>query len=181
MRPSSTTTQQVERDIESATTDEQAADRAAMIAAASEGTPAPGAPAPEQEKPRPDLAREITGLVMAAVAAAGPMFPSLKTIYTQQTTEAAAASIAAVCEKHGWAQGGIMGKWAEEIACVAIVGPLAFATYQGVRADLAERAPAKPPERLDGPNLAAQAPTAAPGQKTVTFGAPAAEVAEVAA
>lgn len=174
MRPSSTTTQQVERDIERATPSEQAADLAALQAAANE--PAPGAPAtvPEQAEQGPDLAREITGLVTAAVAALGPMFPSLKGIYTPEVTQAAAQAVAAVCEKHGWMQGGLMGKWGEEIACVAIVGPLAFTTWQGIKADLAARAPAKEPERLGGVNLAAQAPTETPGQKTVTFGAPAA-------
>lgn len=170
MKPSSTDTQQVERDIATTTTSEQAADLAALAAAANDG--APGAPATlaEQEPPRRDLAAEITGLVTAAVAALGPMFPSLKTIYTPETTQAAAGSIAAVCDKHGWLADGLGGKWGEEIACAFIVGPLAFATYQGVRADLAARAPAKAPERLDGPNLAAQAPTEVPGSKTVTFG-----------
>lgn len=174
MKPTSTTTQQVERDIEGATPSEQAADLAALQAAANDS--APGATLAEPEPQGPDLAREIAGLVTVAVATLGPMFPSLKGIYTKEVTEAAAQAIAGVCNKHGWMQGGLMGKWGEEIACAAIVGPLALTTWQGIRADLAARAPAKAPERLEGVNLAAKAPTETPGSKTVTFGAPAAAV-----
>lgn len=178
MKPTNTNTQQVEREIAGTTTTEQAADLAALQAAANDGAPGAPAPAAEPAPQGPDLAREITGLVTAAVAALGPMFPSLKAIYTPEVTQAAAQSIAGVCDKHGWLQGGVMGKWGEEIACLAVVGPLAVATYQGVKADLAARAPAKAPERIDGPNLAAEAPTAPAVSKAVTFGAPAAVEAE---
>lgn len=170
MKPTSTDTQQIEREIASAT-DEQAADLAALTAAAGE---APGVPAQqaEQEAQGPNLAGEIAAAVTVAVATLGPMFPSLKGIYTPEVTQAAAQSIAAVCNKHGWLQGGLMGKWGEEIACLAVVAPLAFQTYQGVRADIEARKPPPAPDRLAGPDLAAKAPNEAPGQKTVTFGAP---------
>lgn len=155
-----------------AATAEQAADLAALQAAAA-GTDTPATLAGQDEPPRPDLATEIAGLAAVAVATLGPLFPSLKEIYTPEVTQAAAQAIAAVCNKHGWLQGGMMGKWGEEIACAAIVGPLAFQTYQGVRADLAARAADKPtdPARLTAaPDLAAAPPGEATPQKTVTFG-----------
>jgi hypothetical protein len=176
MKPSNTETQEIEQHLSA----EQGADLAALQAAANEATAtAPGAPAPEPQHQGPTLGDEIAGLLKVAVATLGPMFPSLKTIYTPETIGAASGAIAGVCEKRGWLQGGLMGEWAEEITAVAIVGPLAFATYQGVTADMAARA--KPePAKLEGLDLTAQTaapmPTVEP-QKTVTFGAaaPAAE------
>lgn len=152
-------------------TDEQAADLAALQAAAAD-TDAPATVATADTPATvPDLATEIAGLVSVAVATLGPMFPSLKTTYTPEITQAAAQAIAAVCHKHGWAQGGLMGKWGEEIACAAIVGPLAFQTYQGIRADLEARQPAREAAQpIAGPDLAAPAPATAPApSKTVTF------------
>jgi hypothetical protein len=151
---------------------EQAADLAALQAAAA-GSEAGQLEAGPEESPRLDLAQEITGLASVAVATLGPVFPSLKTIYTPEVTQAAAAAIAAVCEKHGWMQGGMMGKWGEEIACLAIIGPLAWQTSQGIKADLAAREKDKPtkPEALTGPgpDLTAPVPGAPVAQKTVTF------------
>lgn len=156
---------------------EQAADLAALQAVAND-TPA-GAPAPagqHQAVQGPDLAQEIAGLVSVAVATLSPIFPSLKGIYTDETTAAASNAIAVVCKKHGWLSGGMMGNYGEEIACLAIVGPLAFATYQGVQSDLeAKRATAKV-EKLESLDLSApiEVPTGPTdsGSKTVTFGAP---------
>lgn len=150
---------------------EQAADLAALQAAA--GSEAEGLATTDQaEAPRLDLAQEIAGLASVAVATLGPMFPSLKTIYTPEMTEAAAQAIAAVCNKHGWMQGGMMGRWGEEIACVAILGPLALQTVKGVKADLAAREKDKPtpPERIAGPVIGQPIPAEALGQKTVSFG-----------
>jgi hypothetical protein len=171
MKPTSTDTQEVERAISST---EQAADFAALQMAANEADAGPpGAPV-GPEAPTIDLGQEIAGLMKVAVATLSPMFPSLKRIYTTEITETAAGAIAAVCNKHGWMQGGMFGEWGEEIACLAIVGPLALSTYQGVSQDMAEaKAKEKPTERLEGPNLSAPAPVAEVGSKTVTFGAPA--------
>lgn len=155
----------------STTTSEQAADLAALQAAANDDAAGPAVPAAAAPA-GPDLATEIAGLVGVAVATLGPVFPSLKATYTDEVTKAAAAAIAAVCVKHGWAQNGLMGRWGEEIACAAIVGPLAWQTYQGIRADLAARQPAAEPARaIAGPDLAAPAPAPAAPSKTVTFGA----------
>ena len=173
MKPTNTNTQEVERQIEGqgAQSAEQAAELAALQAMAG---PVPGQEEGEgvQEVAAvPDLAQEITGIVQAAVGMLAPMFPSLPGIYTPEATQAAAAATAAVCSKHGWMQGGLMGRWGEEIACAAIVGPLAFATYLGVKADIAARQPAEP-SRSGDLNLSAPVPTAPGTGKGVTFGAP---------
>lgn len=153
---------------------EQAADFAALQAAAAGAPPVPGTE-PEPQDNGPDLAREIEGLVSVAVVTLTPLFPSLKETYTPEITKAAAGAIAAVCVKHGWMQGGMMGEWGEEIACVAIVGPLGFSTWNGIRQDLETRTKtAKQIEaralRQDGPSLEATAPQATPGSRTVSFG-----------
>lgn len=178
MKPSSTDTQEIERDIEQAgegASSEQAADLAALQAAAMPDA-APGAPV-AAEPAGPDLAQELAAAVTVAVAILGPIYPSLKEIYTEQATQSAAGAVAAVCNKHGWLQGGMMGKYGEEITCLLVVGPLAVATYKGIQADTAARERAKPAtEPGDLLDLAQPAPEPAPGvgQKTVTFGAPAA-------
>lgn len=158
-----TTTKQI------TTNPEQAADLAALTAAAAAADPVPGAPGATPELQGPDIAKEVAGLVAMAVATLGPLFPSLRDTYTEPVTAAAAQAIAAVCDKHGWMQGGLMGQWGEEIACLAILGPLGFQTYQGIKADLAARE-AKEPQRLES------VPGAA-GGKSVQFGTVAAEAA----
>lgn len=174
MKPTNTDTQQIEREIAG----EQAADLASLQAMAMDGQPGQGGAVAttEPEPTGPDLAKELAGLLTMAVATLGPALPSLREIYTEQTTEAAAAAIAAVCNKRGWLQGGMFGEWGEEIACLAVCGPLAVATYKGVTGDLAKAkaaAKAREPARLQGADLEAPVPTGGPGATTVTFGAPA--------
>jgi hypothetical protein len=155
------------------TSAEQAADMAELQAMAEGAPPVPGQEQATAEQAGPDLGKELEGLGLVVVATLAPMFPSLTKIYTPQVTAAAAHSIAAVCNKHGWMAGGMLGEYGEEIACVAVVGPLALATYQGVSADLeAMRQAQKPKAAIQGPDLTTPAPTAgAPGAKTVSFGA----------
>jgi hypothetical protein len=157
---------------------EQAADLAALQASATSGDAvAATAPAGQPEAAQgPDLAQEIAGLVTVAVATLSPIFPSLKGIYTDETTAAASNAVAMVCKKHGWLSGGMMGNYGEEIACLAIVGPLAFATYQGVHDDLEAKRARDKTEKLETIDLTAKidAPSGPmdSGSKTVTFGAP---------
>ena len=161
---------------------EQAADLAALQASAA-GQAAATVPAVAGSPGEPDhekLAGELAGVLMMAATALAPMFPSLPKIYTQEASHGAGAAIAAVCRKHGWLQGGMFGQWGEEVACAAIVLPLAFATYQGIAADLAAGKASK-----DKPGTAsapATLPASDPGQKSVIIGAPiAAEAGEGAA
>lgn len=117
------------------------------------------------------LADELAGYVLLAVPIIQPMLPSVAAIYTPEVTKAAAAAVAAVCEKYGWLQGGMGSKYQEEIAAVVILGPLAFATIKAGKADMA--ALKKKPEK---PELeAANDPVwdtvqAVPSPQTVTFG-----------
>lgn len=155
---------------------EQSADLAALRAAADEQA---AALAPI-EPAGPDLAAEIRDALGIVVGILGAPLPSLREIYTDPVREAVGASVAAVCAKHGWLQGGVMGKWGEEIACAAVVLPLAYATAQGVRADVAKLKAAAAEKRGEqGAQADAPAPEPAPGelrapgQRTVTFGAPA--------
>lgn len=98
-----------------------------------------GAQAPALQDAALSLGAEISGVLQAVSGMLAPVFPSLSAIYTPGACQGAGAAIEAVCNKHGWLQGGLMGKWGEEIAAAAVLAPLAFATYQGVRRDLAAR------------------------------------------
>jgi hypothetical protein len=92
------------------------------------------------------LAQEITGIVLGVVNVLGPALPSVKALYTPEVTQAAAESVAVVCVKHGWLSGGIGGKYAEELAAAFVLGPLAIATANALKADLPrlKTKPAKP-------------------------------------
>lgn len=119
---------------------EQAADLAALQAAAMKSGQAVQLDnAQPKIETRPELAAEISALIALASSALAPAFPSLKEIYTEQTTAAAGHAIAAVCQKHGWLQNGIGGKYAEELACAAVMLPLSWATYNGIASDMAAR------------------------------------------
>ena len=113
--------------------DKIAAEAAGDVAAAQ----AEAAPAAPQVDPVAALAAEISGLAQGIVAMLTPALPSLATIYTPPAVGAAAHALAAVCVKHGWLAGGVMGEYQEEIMALMICGPLALATAGGVRADLA--------------------------------------------
>ena len=127
----------------SAGVDSQASERLADLAAIKADAAGDPAQVKAAQEAGPNLAAEIVGLVTVMVAALGPMFPSLPKTYTPEITKAAAESVARVCEKHGWLQGGIVGNWGEEIAAAAILGPLAYQTAQGIKADIEARKPKK--------------------------------------
>lgn len=133
------TTEQQQQEKPGAMNPEQAADLATLTAAA-EGQPAaPGAPGqatPQQEK-KIDLAADLAAMIGLATTTLGPIFPSLPAIYTPEVTQAASAAAAAVCDKHGWLQEGIGGKYETEIAAAMVLGPLAVATYAGLKGDIA--------------------------------------------
>lgn len=117
---------------------EQMADLAALQAGAQEQVDAAAVIEQANAPEVPDLAGEIAGLVFAFTMMAKPFLPSLARIYTEDATNAAAGAVASVCNKHGWLQGGLMGDFAEEVAAAVILLPLAMATAQGVKADIAE-------------------------------------------
>jgi hypothetical protein len=156
------------------TPDEKAAEFAALQQMANE--PAPGAPVtePEPEQPAIPLAVQISAALGMVVNMAKPMFPSLERIYTAEVLEQVGISLQPVCDKHGWLQEGIGGKYGEELIALVVVAPLAYATYIGVRGDIDARKPRKPDAQLQStfapPAMEAAAPDVQPGAKTVTAG-----------
>lgn len=166
MKPTNTNEQDVEQHLGA----EQSQDLAALHAMVG-GTQEQGAELVEQVQEGPGLAHELGGAITMAVGVLGPMFPSVQGIYTPEVITAVSGSVAAVCDKHGWLQDGLMGQYGEEIACVAVVGPVALMTYKGIQADIAARQPAQPTNAPGELNLSAPAPVDAPGAKTVSVGA----------
>lgn len=134
LKPTNTETQEIERQI--VMTEEQRAELEALHAASQlEQPPA----ATQQAAQGQTLGGELAGVIKMARNILGPAFPSLLGIYTDEVAETAGNAVAAVCNKHGWLQDGLVGEWGEEVACAAILLPLGFATVQGVRADLQQR------------------------------------------
>lgn len=128
---------------------EMAAELAELSREAGAEPPPPGSPeavAAEEAASRPtvDLAGEIAGLLLTVSAVLKPALPSLAAIYTAENCQAAGAAVAAVCQKHGWLQGGIVGGFGEELAALAVLGPMAVSTYSGVKSDLAAAKRAAP-------------------------------------
>lgn len=120
---------------------EQAADLRALEAMAANGDAAqlpPGEAAPEAP-PRPALAEEIAGLLVMMAGMVKPALPTVAEIYSKETCETVGHHVAAVCDKHGWLQEGVGGKWGEEIMCLAVVGPIAWATVEAAKSDIAAR------------------------------------------
>ncbi len=152
---------------------EQAADFAALDRAAREQEQTAADGGEIQAVPAVDLGKEIAGGLMVLSKMLGPLFPTAAALYTEEACMMVGAGVAPVCEKYGWLQDGIGGKYGPEIVCAATLFPLVWATADAVKADIAARRPAKA-ESL-GLNFEAapgQDAAAAPGQKTVTFGAP---------
>lgn len=146
---------------------EQAAALAELRAEAATEAPPPGSPeaiAAEEAAnapPPPDLAGEFSGLILSMSDVLKPAFPSLETIYTETKCEQVGAALAAVCNKRGWLQGGVIGGYGEEVTALFIVGPMAMATYKGMSADWKKIKGQKAPE------AEATAPPAAPESEPV--------------
>lgn len=67
------------------------------------------------------------------------LYPSLEAIYDEQARAAVATTVGPVLSKYGVDLGDIGGRYKEEIAMVLVCGPIAVATYQGVKADIEAR------------------------------------------
>lgn len=166
--------EQIETESTQEISSEQAADFARLSAMASDVPPVPGEEVIPQAEAIP-LAGQISGMLEMLVNMAGPAFPSLAAIYTQEVIDNVGAALQPVCDKHGWLQDGIGGKYGEEIMALVVVGPLAYATYAGMKSDIQARAPKKRTESVAGPlgapQMAAPIPDDVPGSNTVTVGA----------
>lgn len=87
-------------------------------------------------------AQQIHMVLSLAVPMLVPMFPSLEAIYTDEQNMIVGAALAPVLTKYGITLGGLSDK--PEIAALLVIGPLALATYKGVKADIAARTPQLP-------------------------------------
>lgn len=86
-------------------------------------------------------ANEVQELASVLQMIAGlfvPVFPSLQTIYTPETCHALASAAVPVMLKRGWSLASVTAGWGEEIALGAVAIPLGFATWQAVKADIAQ-------------------------------------------
>lgn len=81
--------------------------------------------------------KQLSGIFTTLATMGAPMFPSIGKIYTEHTINSIAQALAPVFRKRGWSVSGACGKYAEEIAAVAVILPVAMATYSGIRADIA--------------------------------------------
>lgn len=109
---------------------------AAIDASAAANDPAA---APEPEAVRIDVAAEVAALLKAVAGILAPAFPSLATIYTDATCKQLGDAAAPVMDKYGLTVGGLFDRWGAEITLAATALPVALATWQGVKADIAAR------------------------------------------
>ena len=80
---------------------------------------------------------EVAWLITILAGLFAPVFPSLQKIYTPDTINSIAAAAVPVMAKRGWTTGALLGKYAEELALAAVAVPVALATWQGIKADVA--------------------------------------------
>lgn len=67
------------------------------------------------------------------------LYPSLAEVYTDEARGAVAMTVGPVLTKYGIDLGDVGGRYREEIAMVVVCGPIAMATYQGIKADVEAR------------------------------------------
>ncbi len=123
-----------------------------------------------QAVPVVELNKEIAGALLMVSRMVAPALPSVGALYTEEVCNTIGNSIAPVCEKYGWLQDGVGGKYGPEILCLCIVGPIAWATVEAAKADIAARKPAKPESPGISFDAGGMVPAEAPGAKTVQFG-----------
>jgi hypothetical protein len=158
-------------------TEEQKADFSLLNIQASEQTAqdiaAEQQKAENEQNEATSLQQELEGFIDFAVKMLKPIFPSLDGIYTPEVINGLSVSGASLCAKHGWMSGGLMKEWGEEIGFLVIALPVGYATYNGVKGDIAAR---QKPAISSGATLEATTGKGAEvyksaGSDTVTFGA----------
>ncbi len=83
---------------------------------------------------------QVRMILALAVPLLGKLYPSLEQIYTPSTCDQVAGTLGPVLTKYGISLGDLGSQWGEEIAAVLVCGPIAVATYQGIKADIEARA-----------------------------------------
>jgi hypothetical protein len=104
----------------------------------------------------------VTMIMELALPLICPMFPSLEQVYTAEARQAIAISMGPLLAKYGVNLKEAGGKYKEELVAAMVCGPIAVATYRGIKTDIATRAGApKAVEHVPaGAALAAPAPSA---------------------
>jgi hypothetical protein len=93
------------------------------------------------------------------------LYPSLAEIYTDDARTAVAMTVGPVLTKYGVDLGDLGTNYREEIALVLVCGPIAVATYQGIKTDVLAR------EKQVPKAVVAQAAQGAPkAPESVTLG-----------
>lgn len=129
-----------------------------------------------------DLASEnsqgVRMMLDMAIPMLGAMYPSLEAVYTEQTRQQVAMALGPVMAKHGVSLKEWGGKYGEEIAAVFVCGPIALATYKGIKNDIEARhaprlAAPKPAPLVAAPAVEQEgpAPASAPASDGLAPGA----------
>lgn len=141
----------------------------AQATAASEPQPAPQV----DVAPPADVAAEVAALLQAVAGMLAPVFPSLATIYTEPTCRRLGEAAAPVMDKYGVSVGGLFDRWGAEITLAATALPVALASWQGIKADMAaSRVQAAKPANEAGNYAAERAQDAPTPPPAVIIGAP---------
>ena len=84
--------------------------------------------------------KSVALMLALAVPFLGKLYPCIIDIYTDEAQAAMAGTLGPVFTKHHINLGDLGGDYKEEIAAVMVCGPIAWATYAGIKADIATRA-----------------------------------------
>lgn len=129
--------------------------------------------AQQEQSEAQSLQDELQGFISFAVDALKPFFPSIGAIYSHEVIDGLSISGAKLCAKHGWLGGGLFNEWGEEIGFLAVALPIGYATYNGIKGDIAARK--KPAissgETIDMNQVKRKEVYQEPGANTVSFGA----------
>ncbi len=98
------------------------------------------------------------GMILAlALPLLGAMYPSLPGIYTEQAREAIAQSLGPLMTKYNISLSDWGSAYKEEIGALMVCGPIAWATVNGIKADIAAREKQAPKELVKPTEKPAQA------------------------
>lgn len=81
----------------------------------------------------------VAAIIEIALPILGTMWPSLKRVWTDDNQKAVAGTLGPVLTKHGISLKDWGAAYAEELAALAVCGPLAWASVAAVKADTAAR------------------------------------------
>ncbi len=87
-----------------------------------------------------DNAQCVAMILALSVPILGKLYPSLIAIYTEEAQGQVSASLGPVLAKYGVNLKEGAGRYKEEIAAAFVCGPIAWASYHGIKADAAARA-----------------------------------------